>query len=206
MDCFWGPDLISTHMTSWSWSSRSSTLVTLLVRSFLTAMAMPPPSFPVLFLLIHSYPSSLGMSPCILVSVIVMIWLLCVLAAVFRQSIFLVIPFALAYILFILLSFFFGWFLCMFFFFDLFESDLFYDFLDVVFLEAASNHWFLLCFIFLCVFCIGIVFSLVAYLGFVVVPVAPFQFSPVVCGVRGFFLGVIRGFFLGVILKGVFSG
>ena len=45
MNCFWGPDLISTHMTSWSWSFRSSNLVTLLVRSFLTPMAMPSPSF-----------------------------------------------------------------------------------------------------------------------------------------------------------------
>ena len=85
-NCFWGPGLISTHMTSWSWSSRSSTRSTLLVRSFQTVIVTPPSS-PVLFLLIHSYPSNLGMSPCTLVSVVVIMWLLCVLASVFMLSI-----------------------------------------------------------------------------------------------------------------------
>ena len=85
-NCFWGPGLISTHMTILSWSSRSSTRSTLLVRSFLTVIVTPPSS-PVLFLLIHSYPSNWGMSPCTLVSVVVIMWLLCVLASVFMLSI-----------------------------------------------------------------------------------------------------------------------
>ena len=72
-------------MTSWSWSSRSATRSTLLVRSFLTVIVTPP--LPVLFLLIHSYSSSLRMSPCTLVSVVVIMWLLCVLASVFMLSI-----------------------------------------------------------------------------------------------------------------------
>ena len=47
---------------------------------------------------------------CTLVSVMVIVWLLCVLAAVFRLSIFSVIPFPFAYIIFSYLSFFLGWF------------------------------------------------------------------------------------------------
>ena len=66
------------------------------------------PPLPVLFLLIHSYPSSLSMSPCIFVSVMVIMWLLCVLVAVFRLPIFPVIRFAFAFIIFSLLYFFVG--------------------------------------------------------------------------------------------------
>ena len=75
-------------MISWSWSSRLSTRTALLVRSFLTARATPP--LLCLFcscLSIHSYPSSLGRSPFTLVSVMVIMWLLCIPVAVFRLSI-----------------------------------------------------------------------------------------------------------------------
>ena len=74
-----------------------------------------------------------------------------------------------------------------------------------MFYEGVSSCWFMLCFVFPCVSVLVMVlnFSMVAYFGFAVVSVSPFQFLPVVCRVvRGFFMGVLRGFFLGMVLRG----
>ena len=97
-----------------------------------------PPSLLVLFLLSHSYPSSLGMSPCTLVSVMVIVWLLCVLVAIFRLSIFFSYSISICIHYFQLPVFLLGVVFCAGLLVDLFESDLF-GVLIFVFFEYALD-------------------------------------------------------------------